>query len=128
MKALIIGTVLAALALLPLVPATTTITYTTKVPEEYTVTETYTELVPRVGERAVYHEAPARTEWRRSIKTSIEDAIPPVTSPSYYTIEQFSYTKSVRRERLVTRIRLVDKIISTNITEHISVVEWIVRR
>ena len=127
MKYLITVVIVIALLLLPLVPTTTTTSYTTKIPEQYTITESYTEYVPRQGERAVYHESPARTEWRNSIKTSIEDAIPPVTSPSYYTIEYFTYTKAVSRSRQVTKIRLVDKVISIDTVEHISVVEYLLR-
>ena len=131
MKILISLAIIVALCLLPLIPATTTTSYTTKVPEQYTITETYTDYVPRTGERAVYHESSARTEWRNTFKSysSIDDVIRQNTSvaaqPSYYTIEYYTYMKAVAKERQVTKIRLVDKVISTEITEHISVVEYL---
>lgn len=128
MKFLISLAIIATLCLLPLVPSTTTISYTTKVPEQYTVTETYTTYAPRVGERAVWNEAEAHRLWRTSIKTSLEDAVPPAGRSGYFSIEQFSYMKAVTMERQVTKIRLVDKVISTEIAEHISVVEYLTRR
>ncbi len=124
MKLLISVVAMTVLVILPLVPVTTTISYTTKMPEEYTITETYTEYVPRVGERAVWNENPEHTQWRTSIKTSIEDARPPAGRSGYFSIEYFTYSKAVTRDREVTKIRLVDKIISTNATEHISVAEY----
>jgi len=115
------------LILLPLIPSTTTVSYTTKVPEQYTVTETYTDYAPRVGERATWNESPAHTEWRTSIKTSLEDAIPPAGRSGYFSIEYFTYMKPVIKERQVTRIRLIDKIVSVEITEHISAIEYLLR-
>ncbi|KKM13969.1 hypothetical protein LCGC14_1710850 [marine sediment metagenome] len=125
MKYLIAIVIIVSLCLLPLVPTTYTTSYTTKIPENYTITESYTEYVPRQGERAVYHEDPARTQWRNSIKTSIEDAIPPVTRPSYYTIEYFTYNKAVSMSRQVTKIRLVDKVVEVELVEYISIVGWL---
>ena len=127
MKFLISVAIIAALCLLPLIPATTTISYTTKVPEQYTITETYTGYAPRVSERAVWNEAEAHRIWKESIKTSLEDAIPPVGRSGYFSMEYYTYMKPVTRERQVTKIRLVDKIVSMEVTEHISVVEHLLR-
>ena len=127
MKLIISIVMIVVLALLPLVPTTTTISYTTKVPEEYTTTETYTEYAPRTGEKAIWNENPAHTEWRTSIKDSIESAIPPVGRSGYFSIEQFSYMKPFTRKRQVSKIRLVDKVISIGVVEHTSIIEWIRR-
>ncbi len=127
MKVLLPLVLIVVLCLLPLVPATTTISYTTKIPEQYTSTETYSAYAPRTGERAVWNENPAHTEWRTSIKTSIESAIPPTGRSGYFSIEYFTYMKPVTKDRQVTKIRLVDKTISMEVTEHISVVEYMLR-
>jgi len=127
MKIVVSIAIVVILCLLPLVPATTTISYTTKVPEQYTVTETYTTYAPRVGERAVWNEAEAHRIWRTSIKTSIESAIPPTGKSGYFSIEYYTYMKPVSRERQVTKIRLVDKVIDIEVTERISVVEYLLR-
>lgn len=128
MKILVAVVIAIVLCLLPLIPSTTTISYTTKVPEHYTVTETYTTYAPRIGERAVWNEAEAHRLWRTSIKTNLSDAIPPAGRSGYFSIEYFTYMKPVSMERQVTKIRLVDKVISTEISEYISVVEYILRR
>ena len=125
MKVLISVAIIAALCLLPLIPSTTTISYTTKVPEEYTVTETYTTYAPRIGERAVWNEAEAHRLWRTSIKTSLEDARPPDGRSGQFSIEYFTYMRPVSSERQVTKIRLVDKVVSAEVDEYISVVKYL---
>lgn len=125
MKVLLSVVVVVALLLLPLIPSTTTISYTTKVPEQYTITETYTTYAPRVGEKAVWNEAEAHRIWKSSIKTSIESAIPPDGRSGYFSMEYYTYMKPVSMERQVTKMRLVDKVVSAEIAEHISVVEYL---
>lgn len=115
------------LCLLPLIPSTSTISYTTKVPEQYTVTETYTDYVPKVGERAIWNESPAYREWRTSVKTDIENIGLPSGLSGYFSIEQFTYMKPVTKERQVTKMRLVDEVISIEIAERISVIEWMAK-
>ncbi|GAH00987.1 unnamed protein product [marine sediment metagenome] len=127
MKILFLVAIIAVLCLLPLVPSTATISYTTKIPEQYTVTETYTTYAPRVAERAVWNEAEAHRIWKSSIKTSIESAIPPAGRSGYFSIEQYTYMKPVSMERQVTKIRLVDKVVSTEVAEHISVIKYLSR-
>ncbi len=133
MKILIIIAVAIVLSLLPLIPTTTTMPFFTKVPEQYTITETYTEYVPKTGERAVYHDSLARTEWRSSIKSysSIDDVITQNTrvaaQPSYYTIEYYTYMKAVAKERQVTKTRLVNRVIDVETTQHISVIDYLFR-
>lgn len=127
MKILLAVALVVALCLLPLIPATTTISYTTKVPEQYTVTETYTDYVPKVGERATWNESPAYREWRTSVKTDIGNIGLPSGQSGYFSIEQFTYMKPVTKERQVTKIRLVDKVVSIEIAEHISVVEYLLK-
>jgi len=127
MKILMLVIVAVALCLLPLIPSTTTISYTTKVPEQYTITETYTTYAPRIAERAVWSEAEAHRIWRTSIKTSIESAIPPTGKSGYFSIEYYTYMKPVTKERQVTKIRLVDKVIDIEVAERISVVEYLSR-
>lgn len=127
MKILIAVAVIVILCLLPLIPTTTTMSYTAQSPEQYTITETYTDYAPRTGERAVWNENPAHTEWRTSIKTSLEDAIPPAGRSGYFSIEYFTYTKPIAKERQVTKIRLVDKVISVEVAKHMSVIGYLLR-
>ncbi len=127
MKILISLAVAVILLLLPLIPTTTTATYTTKIPETYTITETYTEYAPRTGERAVWNESPAHTQWRSSIKDSIESAIPPSGRSGYFSIENFNYMKPITKSRQITKIRLIDKVVSMGVTEHISVIQYLLK-
>jgi len=127
MKVLLAVTIAVVLCLLPLVPSSTTVSYTVKVPEQYTVTETHTTYAPRVGERAVWNEAEAHRIWKESIKTSIESAIPPAGRSGYFSMEYYTYMKPVSMERQVTKIRLVDKVVSVEVAEHISAIEYMFR-
>ncbi len=126
MKILLALTVSIILCLLPLIPTTGTTTYTTQVPESYTVTESFTTYIPRTGERAIWNESPAHTEWRTSIKDSIESARPPAGRSEYFSIEHYTYMKPVTRKRQVTKVRLVDKTISIEVAKHISTLQWLV--
>lgn len=128
MKILLAVAIIAVISLLPLIPAATTISYTTKVPEEYTATETYTTYAPRIGEKAVWNEAEAHRIWRTSIKTNLESAVPPTGKSGYFSIEYYTYMKPVSKERQVTKIQLVDKVIDIEVAEHISIVEYVIRR
>ena len=115
------------LCLIPLIPVTSYSTITVEVPEEYTVTESYTEYVPVIRDKAVWHESESYRIWKSSIKTSIEDAALPSGISGYWSIEYYITTKPVTRYRDVVKLRIVSKTTTIESTSKLSVIEWFQR-